>query len=121
MLWGFFFPLKVLKIVLGHMSSIKYENILNQNQTVSSQTLQFGCCWIFKPENDVNQKWLIDHRIKLLPWLSQSPDLNPIKNRWHELKRRVHERRLRILDGLVRFCKEECLRAFLCILQGYKM
>ena len=46
---------------------------------------------------------LTEHKIKLLPWPSQSPDLNM----WAELQRRVHKRGLRTLDDLERFCKEE--------------
>ena len=40
---------------------------------------------------------------KILPWLSQSPDLNL----WAELKRRVHKRGPRYQDDLERLCKEE--------------
>ena len=38
--------------------------------------------------------------MKLLPWTSQSPDLNL----WAELKRRVNKRGSVILDDLERFC-----------------
>ena len=53
------------------------------------------------------QKWFTGHRIKLLPWPSQSPDLNPIENLWGELKRRVQKRGPRSLDDLERLCNEE--------------
>ena len=46
------------------------------------------------------QKWLTEHKIKLLSWPSQSPNLNL----WYELKRRVHKR---ALNDMERFCKEE--------------
>ena len=53
--------------------------------------------------NKSTQKWLTEHKIKLLPWPTLSPDLNL----WAELKRRVHKREPRILDDLERFCEEE--------------
>ncbi|CAI9598044.1 unnamed protein product, partial [Staurois parvus] len=34
-------------------------------------------------------KWFNDKKIPLLPWLGNSPDLNPIENLWSRLKRTV--------------------------------
>ncbi|CAG8788894.1 5098_t:CDS:2, partial [Racocetra persica] len=28
--------------------------------------------------------------ISILPWLAQSPDMNPMENMWHEVERRLH-------------------------------
>ena len=30
-----------------------------------------------------------DHHIRTLSWLAQSPDLNPIKNLWNVIKRKI--------------------------------
>ena len=52
-------------------------------------------------------KWLKDNKVKVLEWLSQSPDLKPIVNVRAELKKHVRARRLTNLTQLYQLCQEE--------------
>ena len=44
---------------------------------------------------------------KVLPWPSQSPDLNPIEMLWQDLKQAVQARKPSNIQQLKEFCKEE--------------
>src|SRR4029434_1485197 len=86
MLWGCFSskgPGHLVRIH-GIMDSIKYQQILNENLKAPSSKLEMGRGWTFQQDNDPKQtskstqEWFTDRRIKVLPWPSHSPDLNPI-------------------------------------------
>ena len=72
-----------------------------------------GRGWVFQHDNDpkhmtkATKEWLKKKHIKVLKWPSQSPDINPIKNLWRELKLQVAKQEPRSLKDLERICKEE--------------
>ena len=53
-------------------------------------------------------EWLRNKKIKVLERPSQSADLNPIENLWHDLKIAVHQHSPCNLTELKQFCSEEC-------------
>ncbi|MGH0169174.1 UNVERIFIED_CONTAM: hypothetical protein FKN15_056301 [Acipenser sinensis] len=65
------------------MNSTQYQDIV-----ASARRLKLGRKWIFQQDNDPKhtskstKKWLIDHKINILQWPSQSSDLIPIENLW---------------------------------------
>ncbi len=74
---------------------------------------KFKRTWVMQQDNDPKHtsksasEWLKKNKIKVLEWPSQSPDLNPNKMLWHDLKQSIHDWKPSNVAELKQFCKEE--------------
>ena len=106
MLWGF------LVRIEGMMDGAKYREILEGYLLQSSRDLRLGRRFTFQQDNDPKHtakatlEWFKGKRLNVLEWPSQSPDLNPTKNLWYDLKIAVHQRNPSNLKELEQFCLE---------------
>ena len=97
MLWDYFSCMGTgwLHQVEGKMDGAKYGEILSENLLASARTLKIGCGWVLQHDNNpkhtakATKEWLKKKYIKVMEWLSQSLDLNPLENLWREMKIRV--------------------------------
>jgi len=62
--------------------------------------------WILQEDNDpkhrskICKKWKEDFGVVVLPWLSMSPDQNPIENVWQLLKIKISKKKINTTKGL---------------------
>ena len=115
MLWGFFSSAGTGALVRmeGTMDGAKYRKIREENLLPSARKLKLGQKFKFQHDNKPRQtaksilEWLRNKKINVFEWPSQSPDLNPIGNLWHDLKIAVHQRSPCNLTELEQFCTEK--------------
>jgi transposase len=101
MVWGAFAWSGVgsLHTISGRMNSEMYIGIMNEHVLANGAEL-CGDDFIFQQDNDpkhtskMTRAWFERKRITVLPWPSQSPDLNPIENLWYSLKNSIQKREL---------------------------
>lgn len=61
---------------------------------------------VFQVDKDPKYPFKVVPKVKIVDWLSQSPDLSPMENLGEELKTWVQER-LKDQNQLHQFCQEE--------------
>ncbi len=115
MLWGCFSAKGRGRLhrIEGRMDGAMYPEILANNLLPSVRALKMGRGWVFQHDNDpehtarATKEWLCKKHFKVLEWLSQSPDLNPIENLWRKLKLCIAQRQPQNLKDLEKTCMEE--------------
>jgi hypothetical protein len=95
------------------MNGAKYREILDENMLQSAQDLRLGQRFTFQQDHDPKhtaktmQEWLWDKSLNVLEWPCQSPDLNPIKHLWRDLKIAEQQCSQSNMPELERICTEE--------------
>ncbi len=81
-----------LHVLEGTMNAEKYIKVLEQHMLTSRQCL-------FQQDNAkphtaaITTAWLHSRRVRVLNWPACSPDLSPLENIWHIIKRKIRQRR----------------------------
>lgn len=102
MVWGCMTAAGVgrLTCVDGTINAAKYCDILRENMLPSARDhFRRGQNYIFQQDNapchtaNATKAWFRTNRVHVMEWPAQSPDMNPIENLWHTLKKAVAERK----------------------------
>ena len=115
MLWGYVSAhgMGNLHICEGTINAERYMQVLGQHKLPSKQRLFQGCPCLFQQDNAephsarVTKVWLRSKRVRVLDWPAYSPDLSPIENVWHIVKRKIRQRRPRTVEQLKSYNKQE--------------
>ncbi len=102
-----------LHIWKGTINAERYIQILEQHMLPSRRRLFQGRPCIFQHDNarphtaSITTSWLRRRRIRVLKWPACSPDLSPIENIWHIIKRKMRQRRPKTVEQLEAYIRQE--------------
>lgn len=113
MVWGCFsaFGVGPLHRIEGHMDRFMYRDIL-ENHLLPYLDETMPLRHVFQHDNDPKHKskvvtdWLKNQNINVLPWPSQSPDLNPIENMWDQVDHKIRHKTYRNVNELLAALRE---------------
>ncbi len=94
-----------LHVLEGTMNAERYKKVLEQHMLPSRQR-------VFQQDNAkphtaaITTVWLRSRRVRVLNWPACSPDLSPIENIWHIIKRKIRQRP-RTLQQLETYIRQE--------------
>ncbi len=108
MVWGCIsaYGMGSLHVLEGTMNAERYIKVLEQHMLPPR--------WrVFQQDNAKphtaakTTAWLCSRRVGVLNWPACNPDLSPIENIWHIIKWKIRQRRLRTLQQLETYIRQE--------------
>ncbi len=115
MVWGCIsaYGMGSLHVLEGTMNAERYIKVLEQHMLPSRRHLFQGRPFVFQQDNAkphtaaITTVWLRSRRVQVLNWPACSPDLSPIENIWHTIKRKKHQRRPQTLQQMETYIMQE--------------
>ncbi len=102
-----------LHVLEDTMNAERYIKVLEQHMLPSRLRLFQGRPCVFQQDNakphtaSIKTAWLRSRRVRVLNLPACSPDLSPIENIWHIIKRKIHQRRPQTLQQLETYIRSK--------------